>query len=166
MMQYNLHMTERAYIDYECYRENTNKLTESAESFRRLVDEFPEGKREEQLFGEWTLKEILSHFSAWAVLTLDSIRRSEVDEPIPILLDNDVCDWFNREGVRERKALSWDEVYGEYVDTESRLHQMYRNLSEAETVAIKAEFLEFCIEGEVEHYAGHLVALKQVMESM
>ena len=92
--------------------EKIKDLEKARIELKKVIDEFPEGRREEILFDKWSLKDTLSHFSGWNMLRVQQIKDFLVGNPVTWLED---WDGFNWENVNSRRSKTYDEVYAEFV---------------------------------------------------
>jgi len=161
-------MTERTNIDLEQYRYDLTDLTGVSKDLHAAIALFPADQRQALLFGdkEWSLVDILKHFSAWADLTVKSTKWSQTGEPVPMLMDDDEWEEFNRQAIASRQNIGWDEVRDEFFETEAELLGAYQGLSENYINDTFAEFVTYCLGWDVVHYTEHLDSIKQVLKSL
>ena len=93
----------------------------------QALDSFPKEKREEVLFGEWTLKDLVAHLSGWNIAGAKAVRS---------LKQGKVPPWagkiseFNKLNVRKRKNWSWEKTYQELLKASKEFIEEYENLPE------------------------------------
>lgn len=119
--------------DQEITRENIpEKIAELSQIISQTIEtvnQYPPETREQQIFDQWTLKDILAHFSGWNWLTIRDLGKLQRGEEITEWLSNDEdLDEFNQKEVESRKNRSWEEVYVEFVDSCNQLILEYKGL--------------------------------------
>ncbi|MFS8130872.1 MAG: hypothetical protein ACMG57_02745 [Candidatus Dojkabacteria bacterium] len=108
-----------------------NNLDYSITELLSAVDNFPADKREKVLFIEWSLKDLLAHFSGWNLITIEDLKllkQGRTNEIKPWFPDEEIDD-FNAKHVNTRKDLLWEVVYSEFLKTLNDLYLEYRNLT-------------------------------------
>jgi hypothetical protein len=102
-----------------------NKLQKVHKQILELIDSTPQSKRNEKLFGKWTLREVLAHLSGWDKYTSDLIDG---------LIRGKERKWggrvsqFNLNSIKDREGKSWDEIYKEWKKESQRLIDSYNNI--------------------------------------
>jgi hypothetical protein len=76
---------------------------------------FPENEREIIHFGEWSLKDILSHFIGWNEITSQNIRTFISNEGEIDWIPDDQIDDFNASWVEKLSGMTWDKVYEHFI---------------------------------------------------
>ncbi|MEP7103378.1 MAG: hypothetical protein ABI721_01550 [Candidatus Dojkabacteria bacterium] len=117
--------TKQENIDIEKTQEI---LAGAINSFIELINQFPEEYREITLIGEWSLKDSLAHFSGWNQLTIDDIARTLRDEDSVWVDGDDEMNQFNADNVNERRFLSWEKVFGEFIEISQNLVFAYKGI--------------------------------------
>src|SRR5689334_65806 len=72
------------------------KLDDAVVNLISAVDNFPVGRREEVIFLEWSLKDMLAHFSGWNIATiegLNSILEGRADQIKPWIQESEIDDF-------------------------------------------------------------------------
>ncbi len=96
-----------------------------------IINSFPIEKREIPLFGEWSLKDLLAHFSGWNNLTIQDIEKAIAGEEIERWISSDEeINEFNDQQVKLRRDLTWNEVYNEFRQSCIDLIELYKSLNE------------------------------------
>lgn len=96
-------------------------------NLHQAIDSFPKDKREEILFGKWSLKDIVAHISGWDLITiktLKSIEKSKTPGWIGSVYE------FNRNSVEKRKKWNWQKVYKEFVELGGKITNEYEGIPE------------------------------------
>jgi len=123
---------------------------------------------EKKVFGDWGLREMVIHFSAWAALTIESIEKVKngEGEPVPVLEFD--SDWreFNEREIAERVEMSGEEIHKEFLDLRERLYREYASVRGGETNEMLYEFVSWCVEMDVEHYREHSGEVSKVVTAL
>lgn len=101
------------------------KFNSVRDEFISLADRFPEEKRLDILFSDWSLKDVVSHLSNWMVHDIDCLTAlKEGREPYwePEIEE------FNKKGIEARKGKNWEEIYKEFIDLGNELSSLYKTL--------------------------------------
>ncbi len=104
-----------------------NQFTQVRKDFLEALKQFPKDKVEEILFGEWSLKDVLSHFAGWDKFFTEILRLLKEGQDIPHWGN---INKFNEKSVGRRKDWSWDEVYDEFVSAGEQFIKEYSDLPE------------------------------------
>lgn len=91
----------------------------------QALDSFPKDKREEVLFGSWTIKDIAAHISGWNIIGTKAVRNLKQGKTPPWA--GSVAQ-FNRRNVKKRKNWSWEKVYEELVRVSKEFTEEYEGL--------------------------------------
>lgn len=111
--------------------EEINKLGYIISKYFVIINSFPIEEREIPLFGKWSLKDLLAHFSGWNTITIQDINKAIAGEEIDRWMSSDEeIDEFNEEQVNLRRDLTWDEVYNEFRQSCIDLIELYKSLNE------------------------------------
>lgn len=176
-------MSNEIEIDWGEYQRDASEFRPLVLEFHNLIDGLNDEDRNKPISPKnpWTPKQILAHFSAWAQLTLDSIERAKMGEPIPFILDREEIkkyreisgesceeyslDDFNQEEVQARDSMSWDDVDEEYLETALQLDNEYMDLQTHANDKDRTlvEFATVCLWGDLEHYREHIEVMKQLL---
>lgn len=113
----------------ENVKELISKLDVATSRLQSVVDLFPPDKREDVLFDQWSLKDILAHFSGWNLLTVKELTMLQNGTKVDKWTGVQETEEFNNQSVTERKSYTWDEVYKEFVDSQKMLLQKYKELT-------------------------------------
>jgi hypothetical protein len=110
--------------------ERIAELAQIINDTKEVVNQYPPEVREQLLFDQWSLKDILAHFSGWNWLTIRDLARLKSGETIDEWIHTDEqLNEFNRIEVEQRKNRPWDEIYTEFVDSCDQLLLAYKGLS-------------------------------------
>ena len=93
------------------------------------IGSFPAPLREQKLFGEFTLKDILGHFSAWNWLTAINLMELKLGWHEYKWVGDDELDEFNAVQVRRREDKPWKEVSQEFVQSTEDVVDVYKRLT-------------------------------------
>ncbi len=99
------------------------------EELLRLIKTYPNEKTNEIFYGDWTIKEVIGHISAWDIYfanLLDSITSNNIIEPWGNIDD------FNTKEVNKRKGKSMKVLIGELEETGKRFATCYKKLTVGE----------------------------------
>lgn len=97
------------------------------EEFIGVVNKFPKDKREEILFDQWSLKQVLVHMARWDNCLSDNVEYLlEGKEPPFYGKVND----FNVVSQNLCKDWDWDKTYQEFLKGGERLIKTYESLAE------------------------------------
>lgn len=103
-----------------------NQLKEARENLIKIVDEFPEKERETIFFGQWSLKDILSHLIGWANHQIDILGKLKRNEGIE--LPKNLKNSINIDFVSAKRKVNWGKIYQEFVNVSKNLIQKYESL--------------------------------------
>jgi hypothetical protein len=101
------------------------EFSRAKQDFIEALDKFPKEKREEILFGEWSLKDLLAHLSGWMIAAAENVRCLKEGKIPPWVVS---IDDFNKKNVAERKNWDWRKVYKELVETSRKFIEEYVSL--------------------------------------
>lgn len=149
-------------------RREMNELIESARwwfyELKRLLELFPKEMRERRVIPKWSLKDLVAHFTGWAVHDLEFLAALRIGEE-PYREPN--IDEFNDRSVQARKNRSWEEVYEEFVTSYLRLLEAYQALP---SPLWKKKFRhdqtltpEENLQEDIEHLGEHLAQIREVL---
>lgn len=148
----------------------TEKLIQEFKSLykeiKKVVDKFPQDKREEILFDKWSLKDVIAHLNHWAVHNLMCFKAlKEGGKPY---WAPDI-DEYNEQGVQIRKNRTWNDVYNEFntllpqiiLDYETLPQDLWNKRFWENRKFTPLKFLEI----DINHYKNeHLPQLKKYTE--
>lgn len=145
------------------------EFEEAKQDLIKIINSFPEEKREKTLFDKWSLKNLLSHLTGWGnyqISTLKQFKRGA--EPIvPKSLKSSINDVF----VSKRSPWSWNKVYDEFLRISQDLIDEYRGLPgklwKKEIWKNKKTTPQEFIKIEINHYRkthGHQI--KRILKSL
>ena len=102
-----------------------NQFIEARKDFLETLDKFPKDKIEEALFGEWNLKGVIAHFSAWDIYFTNALKLLKQDK--------EVKHWqsinkFNEVEVNKRKKWAWEKIHNEFVKAGGDFIKEYNNI--------------------------------------
>lgn len=108
-------------------QELIQKYKEARADFIRAITQFPTEKREEVLFGEWSLKQLFTHLNGWDLFLTKAIKNLKADskEIFP-----DTAEGLNETTLSNHKNSNWDDIYKEFEDSGMNLFKELENLSE------------------------------------
>lgn len=96
------------------------------EEFIKVVDSFPKEKREDVLFDEWNLKQVLIHISRWDTILADNVKLLKEGKEPPFY--GGVND-FNDKSMKMGKDWIWDKAYKEFIEAGQRAISEYESLN-------------------------------------
>lgn len=111
----------------EDYKNKIQLFKNISEELESLILKFPDEKREEIIFDKWSLKNVVSHLNHWMIHDIDCLT-SLLNGQIPFW-EPDV-EVFNARGVDQRKNLSWDEIFSEFVELKCKLIDVFEKVDE------------------------------------
>ncbi len=103
------------------------ELKAAHEELDALVHQFPEEKRGEILFGEWSLKSVLAHIVFWDLYTLREFRKFRVGRRA---YWSGTVDGYNKRAVERSKNKKWEQVYVRFKRFGEELLEEYIDLPE------------------------------------
>ena len=135
--------------------------------FISAVEKFPESRRDEILFGDWSLKDILVHITAWEKASIQKINNL-LEHKKPSWISD--VDKFNETSTREKSGASWDQIYQDFLNTGEQMIATYQKLPDdlwKQQTGPNPKFTpERFLEAEAHHYQGdHLVQIKQFLSN-
>lgn len=116
-------------------RQRDRALTEFESLMLQLfiaVGKFPANRRDEILFGEWSIANIVAHLSAWNLVTIDGLKRLVDGKEITAWIADDQTNQFNADAIKKRRKFSWKKLVSELEDTYAQLFDCYEALSPRE----------------------------------
>lgn len=144
-----------------------NEFKKVRQEFIILIDQIPKRERDTLYIGEWTLKDLLSHFIGWAnfqtKLVNDLIRGNE-----PANISN--VQKYNESSVQVGKNWHWDKTYREFLKAGERLISSYlfipKELWQKPIWKNKKTTPAKLIKIETGHYQGeHLTQIKSLLHT-
>jgi uncharacterized damage-inducible protein DinB len=100
------------------FKNSRNKLIEA-------VNEYPVDKREDKLFGEWNLKDVVVHFAAWDSFFTQMLKLHKQNKTVPYWED---INKFNDKEVGKKRSWSWDKVYNEFIQSGDEFIKEYSKI--------------------------------------
>lgn len=137
------------------------KLLEDFKKTRRdlvmVVEKFPKNRREEILFGDWSLKDILAHLNNWILHDISCLEKlKQGKEPFW----EPSVESFNNRAIQRRKNNAWDEIYDEFISLGDELIEKYQklpvNLRKTKIWDNKDFTPEKSLEVDIGHWKNHL----------
>jgi hypothetical protein len=101
------------------------ELAEVYTEWIKALGLFPVDLRNAKLFGEWSFQDILAHFSAWNLITIQTINAAFTGEDYTWEEDLDA---FNAREVEARRNKNWEEIVQEFMETTWGLIVLYQHL--------------------------------------
>ena len=95
-----------------------NKLTTA-------IENFPQEKRDEILFGDWSIKDSIAHINGWNLQRIKEINQFINGEQVEKIYDFDAL---NEVEVNKRKGMSWDDLLKEFKDSCSKLIDVFNSV--------------------------------------
>lgn len=102
-----------------------NQLHEICNNLISEVDKFPKDKREDKVFDEWSLKDVVSHINGWNLMRIQELKDFLSNTPIQKISDFNAL---NLIFLAERKNFSWEELYKEFCTSLQDLVISFKNL--------------------------------------
>lgn len=109
------------------YQDLLNEYKSLIKETRNLLTSYPENKRDQILFGEWNLKDVIAHLNHWAQHDLNCFEPFKRDK-IPYWVPD--VDEYNAEGVRIRKGKSFEDLILEFDDLLSKVLTEFDSLQD------------------------------------
>ncbi len=131
-----------------------------------LITLFPKDKKEEQLFGNWSLKDTLSHLSNWYqhdIRCLNALKKGVEPHWEPDI------NKFNKKGIELRKNWTWEQVYKEFIDLGDTLFKEYdtlpKGLWEKKIWKNRKHTPTIFVEDDICHFKNeHIVEIKKILK--
>lgn len=93
--------------------------------FVALLEKFPEDKIEEKLFGKWSLKEVLAHFTAWDRYFTQAVKLLKQGVTMPYW---ERTDSFNANAVTRTSRLDWQRLRADFIKAGEAFIDTYQKL--------------------------------------
>lgn len=142
-----------------------NAYKKARQEVIKAIDEFPSDKREEKLFDDWKLREVIIHLTGWDNYLANGIKSlKEGREPSHYGKVDD----FNKNSINNGRNLGWEGAYKEFIKAGERVIKEYESLADNLWNAYfwktkkltPAKFLKTL----TEHYEEeHLPAIKKII---
>lgn len=91
------------------------------------INKFPKNKREEILFDQLNLKDVVAHFAAWDIYFTDSLKLLSAGKAVPYWGKINDC---NAKAVSERKNWNWEKIYKEFLKAGEEFIKEYSKTSD------------------------------------
>lgn len=147
------------------------EFKQAREEVIELVKLFPKGRREKVLFGQWSLKNLLSHLSGWAKYQIGTLR--QLKRKVNIEVPKNLKASINHNFVAQREKRDWDRVYREFLGLSEELIEEYESSpSELWKNKVykdkdKETTVEDFIKIEINHYSKtHSPQIKRVLRAV
>lgn len=106
-------------------KKDLEKFEKASVQFEDVLEIFPKHKRKEKIFGDWNLKEVLAHYSAWNIYFTKALDF--------LVSGNEPPYWesikrFNKKEVIKRQGWSWKKVHDEFVRSGKDFVKVYSQL--------------------------------------
>lgn len=123
--------------------------------FIYVVDSYPETARLLKFFGDWSLKDLLAHFSGWNLLSTKQLNSFLNGRPVKDWPSKGIAA-FNTEQVQSRINMSWNETYEEFISSKHNLVSAFGKLNTDEwkikLAPDKSLTPEKSLMGQIKHY--------------
>jgi hypothetical protein len=86
-------------------------------------------KLQPRFVGEWSLKDLMGHISAWESVALERLGRVHRGEDVEFIPDDQIDEW-NKRFVQQRRGWKLIVVEGEFESVHARLVQEFERLPE------------------------------------
>jgi len=144
------------------------RFAEVREQVLHAIRRFPAQRREDELFGEWTLKDLVAHLTGWDVYFTTILSCLETGEKAPYWGN---MNKFNEASVGKRRDSSWKKVYDEFVAAGREFIRCYGQLSDkaAERRFWKSKSYTpaSIVRINIHHYAkSHLPEIEKVLAAL
>lgn len=106
----------------------TKQFIQARDQFIKLIDDFPRDMRENKLFGEWNLKQILIHLTGWSKYQTEVLI--EFKKGYEFKIHPNLKSTINEDLVAQKSALTWNQVYRDFILSGKRLVDEYNSLSD------------------------------------
>jgi len=148
------------------YSAQLSYITRLGKEYIKMVEDLPAPLRKDELFANWSLKDILAHFSGWNILTIESIE-CILNGGTALWFDDSKLNDFNHASVSQRSTKTWCEVFEEFTLTLRLLIELYSRLTPDQ---LKLPFgdgtVSDALPTDINHYMFHYGELKEVLESL
>jgi hypothetical protein len=103
-----------------------NDFKEARETLINAINDFPADKRDDKLFGEWSLKDVVAHFAAWDIYFTEVLKPLTANKSVPYY--GKIKD-FNDAHIAKQRDWNWDRVYSEFLKAGENFISDYQKLS-------------------------------------
>ncbi|HXG39259.1 MAG TPA: DinB family protein [Bacteroidota bacterium] len=116
-------------------------------------------KLQPRFVGEWSLKDLMGHISAWESVALERLGRVKRGEEVEFIPDDQIDDW-NKRFVQMRRDWKLVVVEGEFESVHARLVQEFERLPEELWDRNVSKICAWLPECTFVHYAEHRARLE------
>ncbi len=117
-------------------------------------------KLQPRFIGEWSVKDLMGHISAWESVALERVGRMKRREPVEFIPDEEVDEW-NKKFSQQRRDWKLIVVEGEFENVHARLVQEFERFSDESWDRNESHVCEWIPECTFVHYADHRVKIEQ-----
>lgn len=117
-------------------------------------------KLQPRFIGEWSLKDLMGHSSAWESVALERLGRMKRHEPLEFIPDDKVEEW-NKKFHEQRRDWKLIVVEGEFENVHTRLVQELERLPDESWDRNESHLCEWIPECTFIHYADHRMKIEQ-----
>lgn len=131
-----------------------------------LFTQFPQETHNEEIFSQWSLKDLISHFNHWAVHEVNEVKAVINDTPrswIPNI------DKYNVQGIARREANTFKDTLAEFKEINKQVIESYllvpQDKWKIEMYKGKKYNLEWFLAISIEHYTKeHFPEMLKILE--
>jgi len=133
-----------------------DKLNILQQKFIRVAQQIEQSKRNRPgVCGSWSPKQVVAHISGWdkEVIRQFSLFQDGLEKAIEYDIDE-----FNKQSVKKRSHLSWEELIAELQQVHGQFYQKAQSIS-SEELSENGEYKDW-VEVQIEHYIHHIKQLE------
>jgi len=127
-----------------------------------IINKYSAEKREQILFDQWSLKEVLAHLCGWDKLTAEVLINLKTGR---LSIWGKSVDEMNKDSIELRKNKTYQEIYNEYIANSQDMINAYESLPDPlwdkplypDKKFSPTKFLKI----DIDHYSEHLEVIKQ-----
>lgn len=133
------------------------ELSNLQHQFINVAQQLEKSKRNQPgVCGTWSPKQVIAHISGWdkEVIRQFGLFQDGLEKAIEYGIDE-----FNKQSVKERAHLSWEETLAELQQAHKQFYQRAKSISSQE-LSENEEYKDW-VEVQIDHYKHHIKQLKQ-----
>lgn len=132
-----------------------DKFVNARQNIITILEKVPAEKVEEKLFGTWTLKDVVAHFTAWDRYFTQAALLLKQKKIMPYW---ESVNTFNANSVARVTKLKWDKVLADFVKVNNQFIEVYKKLPDEllnkKLWEHKSHTLAKFLETNLEHYTN------------
>ncbi len=134
-----------------------DKLTTLQQKFIKVAQQLEKSKRDQPgVCGSWSPKQVVAHITGW---DKEVIRQFGLfQDGLQKAIEHDT-DEFNKQSVKKRSHLSWEETIAELQLAHDQFYQRAKSISSQE-LSENEEYIDW-VEVQIDHYIHHTKQLEK-----